>query len=60
MSKHTYIQWISLAVAQKVDSVEPAATFLQHRVGNAERSDLHPFPRESPNVPATPGDGMEA
>ena len=60
MSKHTYIQWISLAVAQKVDSVEPAATFLQHRVGNAELSDLHPFPRESPNIASVPGYGIEA
>ena len=36
-------QWISVAVAQKVGSVETAATFLRQRAGDAEPQDLHRY-----------------
>ena len=49
-------QWISVAVAQKVGSVETAAAFLKRRAGSAEPADLHRFLREAPDVPPIPGD----
>ena len=53
-------QWISVAVAPKVGSVETAATFLRQRAGDAEPRDLHRFPGELPDVAPVPGDGIEA
>jgi hypothetical protein len=53
-------QWISVAVAQKVGSVETAATFLQRRSGIANLSDLHRFLREAPDAPPMPGDEIDA
>lgn len=36
-------QWISVAIAQKIGSVETAASFLKARAGNAKPADLLPF-----------------
>ena len=42
-------QWIASAVAQKVGSVETAASFLQRRAGNAQPKDLLGFLAEVPD-----------
>jgi hypothetical protein len=49
-------QWISVAVAQKVGSVETAAEFLRRRAGNARVEDLERFMATVPDVPPLPGD----
>jgi HicB family len=49
-------QWISVAVAQKVGSVETAAEFLRRRAGNARVEDLERFMAAAPDVPPLPGD----
>jgi hypothetical protein len=49
-------QWISVAVAQKVGSVETAAEFLRRRAGNARVEDLEQFMAGAPDVPPLPGD----
>jgi hypothetical protein len=49
-------QWISVAVAQKVGSVETAAEFLRRRAGNARVEDLEQFMAAVPDVPPLPGD----
>jgi hypothetical protein len=49
-------QWISVAVAQKVGSVETAAEFLRRRAGNARVEDIKRFMAEIPDVPPVPGD----
>jgi hypothetical protein len=49
-------QWISVAVAQKVGSVETAAEFLRRRTGNAKVEDLEQFMATVPDVPPLPGD----
>jgi hypothetical protein len=49
-------QWISVAVAQKVGSVETAAEFLRRRAGNARVEDLEQFMAAAPDVPPLPGD----
>jgi hypothetical protein len=44
-------QWISVAVAEKVGSVETAAVFLQRKAGNATPSDLLFFLDQAANEP---------
>jgi hypothetical protein len=53
-------QWISVAVAQKVGTVETAAEFLRRRAGNARVGDLKQFVANVPDVPAVPGDEIES
>jgi len=49
-------QWISVAVAQKVGSVETAAEFVRRRAGNAKVEDLEGFMAAVPDVPPLPRD----
>jgi hypothetical protein len=52
-------QWISVAVAQKVGTVETAAEFLRRRAGNAKVEDLKQFLGSAPDVTPMPGDEIE-
>jgi len=49
-------QWIAVAVAEKVGSVETAADFLRRKAGEARPSDLAAFLDRAGNEPPPPGD----
>ena len=49
-------QWIMVAVAQKVSTVESAEMFFRRRAGNARVEDMKTFLAEVPDVPPIPGD----
>lgn len=49
-------QFISVAVAQKVGTMETAAGFLRQRAAKAKPADLLRFLRGAPNVHPTPED----
>ena len=49
-------QWIAVAVAEKIGSVETAADFLGRRAGDARPSDLTAFLDRASNEPPPPGD----
>jgi hypothetical protein len=52
-------QWIAVAVAEKVGSVETAAGFFARR-GLGAPEDLVSLMRLAPNMPPLPGDELEA
>jgi HicB family len=43
-------QWISVAVAQKIGTVETAAEFFAHRVGESDGKKLVDFLKRAPKV----------
>ena len=49
-------QWITVAVAQKVTSVESAAAFFRRRAGDAGAEDMKTVLAMVPDVPPMPGD----
>ena len=49
-------QWISVAIAQKIGTVETAAEFLKQRAGNAKPADLLPFLDKARDEAPGPGD----
>jgi hypothetical protein len=52
-------QWIAVAVAQKVGTVETAAEFFARR-GEGPEVDLAALLRAAPNAPPMPGDELPA
>jgi len=51
-------QWISVAVAQKVGTMETAAEFLRCRAGDAKVEDLKKFMAMLPDAEPMPGDEL--
>ncbi len=51
-------QWIAVAVAEKVGTVETAAVFFQRRAGKATGAGLAKFLRSAPKVRPEPEDAM--
>jgi len=51
-------QWVSIAVAQKIGSVETAEAFFQRRSQGAEQVDFLEILRSAPDQPAEPGDEL--
>jgi len=49
-------QWIAVAIAQKVGTVEAAADLLKRRAGRAKPEDLMPFLTGAKREPPPPGD----
>jgi hypothetical protein len=52
-------QWVSLAVAQKISSVETAEAFFKRRAQGADQVDFLEILRNAPDRPADPGDELE-
>lgn len=53
-------QWVSIAVAQKIGSVESAEAFFKRRSEGSDRADLLQILRSAPDRPADPGDQLES
>jgi hypothetical protein len=51
-------QWVSLAVAQKISSVETAEAFFKRRSQGAEQVDLLEMLRNAPDRAPDPGDEL--
>jgi hypothetical protein len=51
-------QWVSLAVAQKISSVETAEAFFKRRSQGAEQVDLLEILRNAPDRTPDPGDEL--
>ena len=51
-------QWISVAVAEKIGSVESAASFLARRAGDARPSDMLRYLDRAPDQPPMAGDEL--
>jgi hypothetical protein len=52
-------QWITVAVAQKVTSVETAAAFFRRRAGDTRAEEMKSVLAKVPDVPPMPGDEIE-
>lgn len=53
-------QWVSVAVAQKISSVETAEEFFKRRSHGAGKVDFLEILRNAPDRPADPGDEMDS
>ena len=53
-------QWVSVAVAQKISSVETAEAFFKRRSQGADRVDFLEILRNAPDRPPDPGDELES
>jgi hypothetical protein len=53
-------QWVSIAVAQKISSVETADAFFQRRAQGADMVDFLEILRNAPDIPPVPGDELVA
>ena len=53
-------QWVSIAVAQKISSVETAEAFFQRRSQWADQVDLLEILRNAPDRPPDPGDEQQS
>jgi len=53
-------QWVSIAVAQKISSVETADAFFQRRAQSADTVDFLEILRNAPDIPPVPGDELIA
>lgn len=51
-------QWIAVAVAEKIGTVETAAMFFQRRAGNASGAGMMKFLRNAPRVRANAEDAV--
>jgi hypothetical protein len=51
-------QWVSLAVAQKISSVETAEAFFKRRLQGAEQVDFLEILRNAPDQTPDPGDEL--
>ena len=49
-------QWISVAIAQKISTVETTASFFRQRAGASQPADLLPFLANAGTHPPVPGD----
>jgi hypothetical protein len=52
-------QWVSIAVAQKIGSIESAEVFFKLRAQGADRVDFLDILRNAPDRPPDPGDELE-
>ncbi len=52
-------QWVSIAVAQKISSIETAEAFFQRRAQGADQIDFLNILRNAPDRPADPDDGLK-
>jgi hypothetical protein len=52
-------QWVSIAVAQKISSVETAEEFFKRRSKGADSVDFLEILRNAPDRPPDPGDELE-
>jgi hypothetical protein len=50
--------WISVAIAEKIGTVETAAEFFKRRAGNAKPEDLDWFLERARGKPIMPGDEL--
>ncbi|HUA97332.1 MAG TPA: hypothetical protein VMA34_03325 [Terracidiphilus sp.] len=53
-------QWVSIAVAQKIGSIESAEEFFKRRGQGANQVDFLEILRNAPDRPADPGDELDA
>ena len=53
-------QWVSIAVAQKISSIETAEGFFERRAQGAGKVDFLEILRSAPDRPADPGDELPA
>ena len=53
-------QWVSIAVAQKIGSVESAEEFFKRRAQGVEGIDLLEILHNAPDRPPDPGDELES
>lgn len=53
-------QWVSIAVAQKIGSIETAEAFFRRRAQGADQIDFLEILRNAPDRPPDPGDEIEA
>lgn len=51
-------QWVSIAVAQKISSVETADAFFKRRSQGAEQAEFLEILRNAPDRPPDRGDGL--
>lgn len=51
-------QWVSVAVAQKISSVETAEAFFKRRSQGADKIDFLKILRNAPNLEPDPGDEL--
>ena len=52
-------QWVSIAVAQKISSIETAEEFFARRSKGADKVDFLDLLRNAPDRPPEPGDELE-
>jgi hypothetical protein len=53
-------QWVSIAVAQKISSVETAEAFFKRRAQGADQVDFLEILNNAPDLPPDPGDELPA
>jgi hypothetical protein len=53
-------QWVSIAVAQKISSVETAESFFKRRSQGADQVDFLEILRNAPDRPPDQGDELES
>jgi hypothetical protein len=53
-------QWVSIAVAQKIGSVDTAEAFFKRRSQGAEQVDFLEILKNAPHRPPDPGDELES
>lgn len=56
----TLDQWVSIAVAQKIGSIESAEIFFKRRAQGSEQVDFLDILRSAPDRPPDPGDELDA
>lgn len=53
-------QWVSIAVAQKISSIETAEAFFKRKALGADQVDFLEILRNAPDRPPVPGDELDA
>jgi hypothetical protein len=53
-------QWVSIAVAQKIGSIETAEAFFKRKAQGANQVDFLEILRNAPDRPPDPGDELDA
>jgi hypothetical protein len=53
-------QWVSIAVAQKIGSIETAEAFFKRKAQGADQVDFLEILRNAPDRPPDPGDELDA
>ncbi len=52
-------QWVSIAVAQKISSIETAEAFFERKAQGADRIDALKILKEAPDCAPDPGDELD-